>query len=389
MTRHSRVRQLIAEADRCVACGLCVPQCPSYKATGSEVDSPRGRIFIMRAMLEGSLAPDAGSSAALDRCLGCGQCEAVCPNKVGFGNLLHGSRKELSLRNPSRSARLTAWLAGGPSRVNAAGWAIRMANINPLRILAERLAPSLNIPRPSELDPLDPVWGTHTVPNAVGKVHVFVGCFARLFDGRTIRDAIGMVNACGYDAVVPRDQGCCGSLSRQLGDHAAADRLQGRNGKAFAGADRIVCSASGCLDGVGEHGTDIVSFIAEHGRDLRFKPSGETVLLHTPCTARNSRKGNPPVEEVLARVPDTKVITVESSKSCCGAAGSYHIHSPRIAKSLRDSMVEDILREAGENRPARLLTANYGCGMHLRAILERNMGEVRIRHPVSFLCKHL
>jgi len=381
--------RLVAEADRCVACGLCVPQCPSYRVARSEADSPRGRIHIMRAMLEGALPAGAGALRPLDRCLGCGQCESACPNGVRFGALMDGTRRELGLRTASRTARLLARIAASPAALRALAPALGLLRTRAGDALLRRglLAKMRLPPVPKSGGLPGGVWGEHPVRDPAGTAHVFLGCFARLLDGETISATLTLVRACGYAAVVPEGQACCGSLARQVGLHDLADDLAKRNEAAFAGAELVLCSATGCVEGAGA--TDVCAFVHDRGGALRFRPSGATVVLHEPCTARNSPQGAPPVGELLRRVPDTTVVRIGDSASCCGAAGSYHMREPGIAGELRDGLAREILGAMRGSDAPRLVTGNYGCGMHLAAALAEKGAELRVQHPVSFLAEHL
>lgn len=213
-----------------------------------------------------------------------------------------------------------------------------------------------------------------------------------MLDGPTIRDSIRLVNACGYDVVVPRNQGCCGSLSRQLGQAGVGERLQERNRAAFKDARHIVLTATGCARAFEGKATDICSFIAKHGDSLVFENEVEqSVLVHEPCSARNCFRETPPVEELVRRVPNTNVARLGNTVECCGAAGAYHIHNPGIARRLRASVLAGIDGQPeGVNGSRRfLLTANYGCGLFMReGLAERGIG-LETMHPVSFLAGHL
>lgn len=393
MDSPSAIGRLVAETDRCVACGLCVPQCPSYQVTRSELDSPRGRVHVMRALLEGSLAPGPDSVAPLDRCLGCGRCEAVCPALVRFQHIVDGTRAELSMPNRNRAARLLAWIAARPSLVSALGWALPLLRARPVRGPLGGALARMGLPPVPPVRRLGNAWGRHPAKGASGEeVHLFVGCFARVFDGPAIRDAVRLINACGHDVVVPRGQGCCGSLSGQLGQAKARERLQERNRAVFGDARHIVLTATGCARAFAGKATDVCSFVAEHGRSLVFDSGREqSVLVHEPCSARNHIRERPPVEELLRRVPGLRVFRLRNSRECCGAAGGYHVHSPGIAGELRATLLDDIARQAGEAVPAPsvLLTANYGCGMFIRAGLEERGIGMDVRHPVSFLSGRL
>lgn len=367
---------ILAEASRCVACGLCLPHCPTYRKTGSEADSPRGRVMLMRGLSEGSLGAGANLASHLDRCLACRTCEAVCPSGVKYGALIDGARAALVLagHRPTTRVRGLSGLLSSPLLLRLAG-RVRFRDNYPAR--GERR----------------------------GTVSLFLGCASRLADTETLRAAIFVLNRLGYEVNVPRAQGCCGAMYQHGGALVRAAALARTNIEAFDHLSRdrggeVLFAASGCGASLveyarhGERGkdfaeraTDIVSFLAraEGWETLDIAPLPEAVAVQEPCSARNVLRNAAESYGLLKRIPGAQVVPLPGNDQCCGSAGLYFIEQPEMAAALR----ADKMAAARASGARFLVSTNYGCAHWLAKGLRSERLDIDVMHPVTLLAKQM
>ncbi len=370
---------LLALADRCVQCGLCLPHCPTYRLDRSEPESPRGRIALTRAFSDGSLQPSPSADAHLDRCLGCRRCEPVCPAGVQYGALLvETRRRQRERRGAGLRQRGIEWLAARP------------ALLDRLLGIYRALYPVLPkwLPRPPRKVWIDiPLAATTTAP--VSSVALFRGCIARRYDAATHSALVTLCNAAGISVTAPAAQTCCGALHAHAGACEDAQELARRNRAAFTTGVTVLSSATGCheslADALDGHAPvhDASAFLLRHADALRFRPTKLRVALHVPCTQRAVVRSDAALRKLLARIPDLDVIELPDT-GCCGAAGSYMFDQPERARALRKPLL-DALTASGATL---LLSANIGCRLHLG--MGTGMGaSVPVRHPLEFLAEQL
>ena len=375
--RPPSVESLVALADRCVQCGLCLPVCPTYGRDRLEAESPRGRIALMRAWALEAIEPSAIGDAHLDHCLGCRSCEAVCPAGVQYDELLVlGRSRQRERRHPHLRQRLIEVVAARP------------------RLLTHLFAIYRRIhgwlPRALRPLPRPPVPGTPTPrssPSAtpLESAALFVGCVANAYEVST-RDALGrLCTALQVDLMVPSAQTCCGSLHAHAGNRSQAERLAARNRDAFAGAPVVLTLASGCHDSVARSlrdatTQDALGFLDARADRLRFRASHERIALHLPCTQRNAVGSVPALRRLLSRVPGLEVVELTAGFGCCGAAGTQMLTDPGRADDYR----RPLLAQLEATGATRLLSANIGCRLHLG-----NGTALPVLHPVDFLAQML
>ena len=372
--------ELLRLADACVVCGLCVPHCPTYRKTGLEADSPRGRIQIMRGVLIGDLQPTPRVQQHLDLCLTCRACEAVCPNHVSYGELVNGMRARL--RQSASSApweRGLQWLVDNP---RLAGW------LRPVVAVVQHLPGAAKVSRRFGLPALPLAGFKHFYPaqgERRGAVGLFLGCVARLADAQTLHDSVRLLQAAGFDVHAPPAQACCSAMALHQGDAARASEQQAVNERIFAELpiSAVLFSATGCGATLLDHPfggmttMDILDFLAQ--QHLRFRPLAEEVWLHEPCTQRNVVRSGKAMRTLLKAIPELRVHELPGNEQCCGAAGRYHLDQPAMAGQLRADKLLAIAT-------ARLvLSSNVGCAMWLRAARP----DVEFIHPVSLLARQL
>ena len=383
------LKELTTEADRCVACGLCLPHCPTYKKTGSEADSPRGRIQLIRAVSQNILPNNSRFKAHIDLCLSCRSCESACPNSVSYGALVDTTRalyikKEshwLSLTKPFIRYRALSYIATWPL------WLLTKAKLLPAlkRILpvARRLP---TMPKPIIWKALYPAGQPKQ-----GAVSLFLGCATNAFDNQTLRASIYVLNALGYDVHVPKAQTCCGSIARQAGDAVEANKLITQNGACFNRDLPILTTASGCgaglQDYLGSHQVqDISTFLMQcDWSKVEVEALQERIFVQDPCSLRNGQKGHKAVYDLLKQIPGANIQALPGNGQCCGGAGAYTITQPEMANSLLD----DKLASVRSNQVSMLATSNIGCSLHMTQGLAEAGLKVRVLHPIQIIAKQI
>jgi glycolate oxidase iron-sulfur subunit len=404
--------KILAETGRCVACGLCVPKCPTYRKTLNEADSPRGRITLIRGAVEGRIPANDRLRDHLDLCLGCRACEAACPNGVAFGHLYDLARalpdvKGTHVRGPAALPRHLF----SPVILSIVASLLRVYQ----RWGVQRLARSTGLLRRSGLERVESFLPT--LPHAVrfrvfypavgerqGEVSLFLGCVARIFDTEALQATIYVLTRLGYDVHVPAGQGCCGALHGHAGDAGAARALAEANQRAFGvRPDLPVLSVvSGCgarlLDYAQHYGesgrsvarrvVDISAFLARVSgwERVQCAPLNARVAVHEPCTLRNVMRAGGAAQALLARIPDVSIEALAGNHQCCGAAGVYFLSQPEMADALRADKLAAVRAAA----PRFLVTSNIGCALFLAAGLRSpEHAATEVLHPVTLLARQL
>lgn len=404
-----RTAALLDAADLCVKCGLCLPHCPTYEQTRHEGDSPRGRIALLQGLASDALTMAPTLEAHLDGCLACRACERVCPAKVPYGFIIDEGRALLAQRRPQRLrlTRLAGALLSSPAalRVIAALlWLYRRPGLQALvrrtRVLGRgRLArlESLVPPLPRAV----PQVG-RAPAGASDAVSLFTGCIGRLLDTQTLDAAEVLFTRMGVRVARPPRQTCCGAIYAHGGMPEAARHNIARNLDAFADSAAIVHSASGC-------GATLVEYpkLADDPRSrdfaarledlpqallrrwpaaLRLRPLRARVAVHLPCTQRNVLGGAEHIGELLRRIPELEIVTLDETQHCCGAAGIYFVTQPQMA----DPLLERKLRNSAELAPDYIVSTNIGCSLHLAGGLRRRDGRApEVLHPATLLARQL
>lgn len=379
---------IAALADQCVQCGLCLPVCPTYALDRSEAESPRGRVAIAAALARGAADPTAELRAHLDHCLGCLSCQQACPAEVRYDELLIQTRAMLGpapqrprlLLGLLRRPRLLRVLRRLGMATGAAHWSREPAHHLPphspwraaLRLLPD--TPPMPLPRGDA---------------AGAELALFPGCVASVEDAEAQRAALTLLRAAGYRIhVLPAF--CCGAMDLHGDEAAAAGKAARRVRQAWhaSGATRLLSVTPGCL-GTLRHALPEVpvldpwSPLAERADRLHFRPLPLRVALHLPCTQANVARSETAMLQVLSRVPQLEVASLPRSPGCCGAAGSHLLEFPERAAQLREA----ILRPLAALAPARLLSSNIGCRLHLAA--GDNAAPWIAQHPLSLLAQQL
>ena len=367
---------------RCVHCGFCNATCPTYQLGGDERDGPRGRIYLIKEMLEAGAA-NGVAARHLDRCLTCRACETTCPSGVQYGQLAEIGRELIARRPPAglgnRAAALLRgmllWLVPHPRRLRRAVGLGRL-----FRWLLPRSIKAL-LPAPSRQPP--PLLARS------GGTVVLQGCAQQVLTPAVNAHLAQLLAARGVEPAATVDEGCCGGLALHLGDKEAACRQARRNVAAVADASAIVSSASGCGVTWKEYGrllgTAEARAVAAKVRDaaevlqafaFAKRLPVDKVAWHPPCTLQHGQRLTGLVESVLQRT-GYRLTPVRDAHLCCGAAGTYSLLHPKTANALGKAKVKALLAGA----PAVIATANVGCERHLAGLA----GGVQVLHWIELL----
>lgn len=376
-----------AELHACVECGLCLPVCPTFRLTGDETASPRGRLNAMAAVAGGSMPLDASVAAVFEFCLQCRACEAACPSLVPFGRAMEGARAEVAAVLPG--ARLRRRIAG---RWIARRSLVRVATV--LAALGQRLGARRWLRgglgsgmRGLRRLPLrsHSVLGTTHEPKGgvVGTVGLLAGCVMDQWFVGVHWAVIATLTAAGYRVVVPSEQTCCGALATHEGRAADAERMSRRNRRAFDGCDLVVADSAGCSahlvgHGIGPRVEDAVVVVArliEEGR-LPTRPSGGVrVAVQDPCHHRHAQRITA-APRTIVRAAGYSPVDLDPEGMCCGAAGLYSQAHPETS----DLLGREKALQAERLGVALVASANPGCEIQLRA---RLTPAIRLKHPIE------
>ena len=398
MTRTAPAETLLALADQCVMCGLCLPHCPTYALAQDEAESPRGRIAIMRAVASGRAVVGDAVFQHLDQCLACRACETACPSQVAYEKILVGARELIEPLRMRRSIihRLAArpqWLSrlarlARFSRAHA--WLPPLLGWLPTQSTVRRLVEALPAPPPRQR-----AFGAAVAPTRE-RIALFEGCVASNFDRDTLDATRHLLRRLGHDVVSPAANLCCGALPRHAGKAAATVTVAAATRQALLGLQptRVAISATGChgalTDTLATTGMAVVDAIhliagdAELDR-LRFRPLSRRAALHLPCSQVNGSGSADALRRLLARISGLTVIELPAQPRCCGAAGSYFIEQPAIADRLREQRLDQLSTQSAD----LLLTSSIGCRIHLGNGLRQRGETMPVLHPLTLLAQQL
>ena len=400
-----------AKSMACIHCGLCLASCPTYLETGNENDSPRGRIYLMRALQDGRLAPGDSTARHLDLCLGCRACEAVCPSGVQYGELLEHTREHLE-QNYSRPlaqqflrriaiekvfpfperlelALLPAWIVKG----------LRLEWLLP-KFAREALALLPAGPDPAPLPEFCPAPAP-----ARERVGFVSGCVMSVLFGGTNAASARLLNDAGCDVVTPGDQGCCGALYAHGGQLDAARACARRNIAAFERhqLSTIVINAAGCGSTLKEYGALLRDDPDWAERARRFSarvrdltevlprptagPTPPTaadarVTYHDACHLAHAQRITRQPRDLVRAVAGDRFVELPEADVCCGSAGSYNLTEPAMAGRLQRRKIENILKTGAKT----VVTSNPGCLLQIRAgLLKAGARDVEAIHIADYL----
>ena len=400
----------------CVHCGFCLPTCPTFAVLGVEMDSPRGRIRLMKTVWEHRLGADApGLEDHISKCLDCRACETACPSGVEYGKLVEGARSQIVVARPrspiERVIRVAAfeWLL--PHRRVLGAFAT-------LSIAAKRLgmgsllrATRLGVARRmADLLDLLPRRATASRPTATpargerrGRVAMLEGCVMGSVFGDTNAATARVLARNGVEVIATVGQTCCGALHAHAGERGLARDLARRNIAAFeqTAPDAVIVNAAGCGAAMKEYGwllkddpawsaraasfaakvKDATEFLGDLGISQRPGKLQGRVTWDDPCHLLHGQKIREQPRALLAAIPGLEVVPLEEADWCCGSAGTYNVTQPELARSILERKIEKIVRTGAST----VVTANPGCLMQIQSGLRSVGSNVRVVHLVDLL----
>ena len=391
----------------CVHCGFCTATCPTYKLLGDELDSPRGRIYLMKDMLESGRPADAKTALHLDRCLGCLACMTTCPSGVHYMHLLdHGrAHVEATYQRPWRDRVLRALLARilpYPGRFRAAMIAAKIARPFSALMPDRRLRAMLKlakapIPSPARIN--DPAIH-HAQGTRRARVAILPGCAQSVLDPAINEAAIRLLTRAGAEVVVPKNLGCCGALTHHMGRSGDAHATAARAICAVMAVDAVepldafVVTTSGCGTTIKDYGAmfagdpmeadatcvaslarDVTEVLAQLGLPPVTRPTGLRIAYHAACSLQHGQRIVAAPKALLSDAGFT-VLTPADAHLCCGSAGTYNLLQPELSVQLRDLKVAALEQTA----PQLVATGNLGCTIQIASGT-----DVPVLHTVQLL----
>jgi glycolate oxidase iron-sulfur subunit len=376
----------------CVHCGLCLDACPTFRVTGLETESPRGRIYLMTQWKRGTMAFDEEQVQHIDLCLGCRTCEGVCPSGVPYGRIIEAGRADVEdMRRPSPKRVISRLalrqLVGHPGRLRAAGAATRLAQELRLTSVSRsgRMLPRL---QPQFRPP------TGNVAPAIGerkhRVAFLVGCVMPILYPQSHEAAVRLLQLAGCEVWFPPRERCCGALFAHNGDLEGAERLREKNMKTYRAGqfDALVVDSAGC----GAHlkdfypelkgrVKDLSEWLAEVGLPEAKRDVKVRVTYQDACHLAHAQKIKKQPRELIRSLPGVELVEMRHPEICCGAAGLYSTLEPQMSNRILQEKLDDLLA----TRADVVAVANPGCQMQMQSGLRSRGSAMRVEHVAELL----
>jgi len=411
---HPPAREIM---DKCVHCGFCLPVCPTYTLWREEMDSPRGRIYLMNMAASGSAALNDTWVGHLDACLGCMACMTACPSGVDYGKLIEATRAQIA-RNYKRSAsemrfrRFVFNTFTNPARLRSLLLPLKIYQKSGLRAVARatgllKLLPERLRSMESLLPELNSTAALPEITPAVGerrgRVAILLGCVQSVFLPEVNAATARVLAAEGFEVVAPRAQTCCGALLVHAGEEEQALVLARRMIDTFeaAGADSIVINAAGCGSTMKDYGyllrddpkysaraaafsakcKDLSEFLAGLEPRAPRHPLRLRVAYHDSCHLQHAQGVRTQPRALLGLIPQLELVEIPEAQICCGSAGIYNLVQPQTAEELGDRKAANVVAL----NPDAVVSGNPGCLFQLRTALQRARRPIPVRHTVELL----
>ena len=423
------IQQTISRlASQCVLCAVCTPYCPTYQIFRTENESPRGRIALLKALAEEQFMPSKKTLIALDHCLGCRACEKNCPSQVDYAQLNRLGRQFIRSHYPLIShplqqqlvEKVLSYKATQPLLSAAAKIASPVLKFfsphsnkhsNTMSHFINEIATHSSIS--SALKNYYPASGDHD-NKSKAQLILFTGCSSSLFEQQLLKDAIFLFNACQYDVVIPKEQNCCGALSIRQGNSADTKKLAQGNIDSFIRlleqSQAIISLNNSCSAQLQDYkkfidsknaeqfsakSFDAISFLADtikhsplqfNALDKETSSDSHLLGVHIPCSLKNMLREEALLFKLLDHIPGVQLEKLNDDY-CCGAAGSYMLQYPDVARQLLDKKINDIARHHYHT----IVSSNIGCSLHLKQGIKQqaeSLGrEIEVLHPLSLLAR--
>ena len=411
---HPPAREII---DKCVHCGFCLPVCPTYVLWHEEMDSPRGRIYLMRMATDGAAEMNEKWVGHLDACLGCMACMTACPSGVDYGKLIEATRSQIE-RNYPRSAaerlyrRMIFATFTNPGRLRALLAPMKVYQKSGLQSLARKTGLLKLLPkRLRSMESLLPRLGKSDVVAEVTpaqgtkrhRVGMLTGCVQSVIFPQVNAATARVLAAEGCEVVAPAGQRCCGALLVHAGEEEQALELARQTIDAFerAGVDTIIVNAAGCGSTMKEYGyllrddskyaargrefaakcKDVSEFLAGFEPRAARNPLPLRVAYHDSCHLQHAQMIRTQPRALLGRIPQLEILEIPEAAVCCGSAGIYNLVQPEAAGELGDRKAANV----AALKPDVVVSGNPGCLLQLRTALERAGSRIPVLHTVELL----
>ncbi len=420
-----------SEILRCTHCGMCLNQCPTYRVLGWEMDSPRGRIYLMRGVAEGRFELDATFAHHMDVCLACRACQTACPATIDFGKLVEAARGQAQQTLPqSRGEKFLRWfvfrqLFPHNARLRLFATVMRLYQRTGLQTLARQLKlipPQLRdseklLPRlPDQFSPLGKVYPAQGAQR--GRVAFLAGCVMGTVYAPVNDATIRVLTRNGFEVVVPAMQICCGALAVHAGEREVAKEMAKRNIKAFTlpltpspsqsegrkgegQFDAIIVNAAGCGVALKEYGDwlqhdetwreraeqfsarvrDVSEFLAAQSITPPTQALRKRVTYQDPCHLAHGQSVRAQPRKLLQSITDLQLVEMREAERCCGSAGIYNLTHPDISRQVLDAKMQHV----AATRPEVIVTANAGCMLQLQLGAQRAGLNAEVKHVMELL----
>lgn len=420
----------------CMRCGFCLPACPTFRETGLEPESPRGRIALMKAVADGLMDPDQMFQDQMNHCLGCRACEPVCPADVKYGQLIEQARdaiedhaehslpvtgmRKLFFKGVFPNRSRLKWLGRSLELYQKSGLQRIARGTGAMRLFPKHLREMESIlPEATGRGVIEQLGTFYPSKGApIARAALFRGCIMDVMFAGTNVNTVKLLSEAGFEVFIPEAQVCCGALHAHSGEMDAARELAKTNIAAFkaAGVDYIVSNAGGCgallieydhLLGKDEtwredaswfasRVIDVSQLIMEKGRIPLFaepqeRPASEALPLkityQDSCHLRNAMKGSSAPRQLMKRIDNVQFIEMKEADRCCGSAGIYNVTQPEMAGQLLEHKME----HADQTQARYMLTSNPGCLLQMKLGIEKHKPQQKMEamHIVDFLHERL
>lgn len=432
MRETLRIKLDYDQLTNCMRCGFCLPACPTFKETGVEAESPRGRIALMKATVDGLMEPDVRFEEQMSHCLGCRACEPACPADVKYGQLIEQARDAIETHTTQhrpwvKAARHMVFKQLFPhqGRMKLLGKGMKLYRVTGLQKLVRSTgAVNLFSRQMADMERILPEATGKSVIDYLGAripakgekvatVGMFRGCLMDSLFTETNRKTVELLSEAGFEVVIPETQNCCGALHAHSGETDQAKKLAKANVAAFrkAKVDYIVSNAGGCgailveydhllhdepewkeqADWFAKRVKDVSSLLLDKGRPLTFMDISTDrtvrVTYQDSCHLKNVMKGGVAPRKLLNRVSRIEFVEMQDAGSCCGSAGIYNITQPEMANRILEHKME----HANATSAHYMITSNPGCLLQMKLGIERHAPGrgMQAVHIVDFLYDRL
>jgi len=397
--------EMALAVEKCVHCGFCLPTCPTYNVLEEEMDSPRGRIILMKSILEGNLELEQ-VLPFIDQCLGCQACVTACPSGVEYGNLIVSFRAYAHERRDLKAIeRFVTWLILETLPYSSRfRWAAHAGlTLKPLNGRFPRDFDAMLSLLPEKLPSMKPMPGIyHPKGKRRARVALLTGCVQQVLAPQINWATLRVLARNGVEVVIPENQGCCGALALHMGVTSKARRLASKNLSVFPdNVEAVITTAAGCGSGMQEYpllfkGTnqeeaatefaakvqDVSVFLDQLGLiESGSLPLPQTIAYHDACHLAHAQRVTLEPRRLLRNVTNLTLVPIAEEEFCCGSAGTYNIEQPEIASQLGERKAQHIINTGATG----VVSGNIGCIVQLRKSLNSLGSNLPVWHIMEIL----